>query len=74
MPGKIDAAAEGKSFIIAKAGKPLVLVSALDAPAAGQRKRLGLMVGQIAIPDDFDTMGGAEVESLFSAPDPGRAI
>ena len=61
----IDAAVKGESFIIAKAGKPLVQVTALDAPATGQRKRLGFMSGEIAVPDDFDTMGGGEVESLF---------
>jgi prevent-host-death family protein len=29
----IDRAAKGESFVIAKAGKPLVKVSALEAPA-----------------------------------------
>lgn len=61
----VDAAAKGEPFIIAKAGKPLVKVMALDAPDAGQRKRLGFMAGQIAVPEDFDTMGNDEIESLF---------
>lgn len=61
----VEAAAKGDSFIIAKAGKPLVKVMALDAPASGQRKRLGFMTGQIAVPDDFDTMGSGEIEALF---------
>jgi len=34
----VDRAARGESFVIAKAGKPLVKVSALDAPAAAQRR------------------------------------
>ena len=61
----VEQAAEGEPFVIAKAGKPLVKVVALDAPAAGQVKRLGFMTGQIAVPDDFDQMGSAEIEQLF---------
>jgi prevent-host-death family protein len=61
----VDRAAKGEPFVIAKAGKPLVKVVALDAPEAGQVKRLGFMAGQIAVPDDFDRMGSAEIEQLF---------
>ena len=59
----VDRAAKGESFVIAKAGKPLVKVTALDAPAAPQR--LGFLAGEIAVPDDFDHMGAAEIEALF---------
>ena len=61
----IDEAVRGEPFIIAKAGKPLVKVSALDAPTAGQVRRVGFMAGEITVPDDFDRMGGAEIERLF---------
>jgi prevent-host-death family protein len=61
----VQRAAEGEPFVIAKAGKPLVKVTALDAPAAGQVRRLGFMAGEIAVPDDFDRMGSAEIEDLF---------
>jgi prevent-host-death family protein len=61
----VEQAARGESFVIAKAGKPLVKVMALSAPEAGQRRRLGFMAGQIAVPDDFDRMGEAEIERLF---------
>lgn len=61
----VERAALGEPFVIAKAGKPLVKVMALNAPEAGQRRRLGFMAGQIAVPDDFDRMGGAEIERLF---------
>jgi prevent-host-death family protein len=64
----IEQAAKGQPFIIAKAGKPLVKVTAIDAPAAGAVCRLGFMSGQIAVPDDFDRMGEAEIERLFGAP------
>jgi len=61
----VDHAAKGEPFIIAKAGKPLVKVTALDAPLAGQVRRLGFMAGQISVPDDFDQMGSSEIEQLF---------
>jgi prevent-host-death family protein len=63
-------AARGEPFVIARAGKPLVKVTALDAPAAGQARRLGFMTGQIAVPDDFDRMGGPEIRHLFESDDP----
>jgi prevent-host-death family protein len=62
----IEQAVKGDSFIIAKAGKPLVKVTRLDAPLAGQVRRLGFMAGQITVPDDFDHMGSKEIEQLFS--------
>ena len=61
----VERAAKGEPFVIAKAGKPLVKVTALDAPAPGQVRRLGFMAGEIAVPDDFDRMGSAEIEDLF---------
>ena len=61
----IDQAVKGESFVIAKAGKPLVKVTSLDAPEHNQMQRLGFMVGQIIVPDDFDQMGSAEIEQLF---------
>jgi prevent-host-death family protein len=59
----VDEAARGESFVIAKAGKPLVKVAALEAPAVP--KRLGFLAGEIAVPDDFNRLGGAEIEALF---------
>jgi prevent-host-death family protein len=61
----VEQAAKGEPFIIAKAGKPLVRVTSLDTPTAGQRRRLGFMLGQIAVPNDFDRMGSADIEGLF---------
>ena len=59
----IDQAVKGEPFVIAKAGKPLVRVSALDAPEAP--RRLGFLKGEIAIPRDFNRMGEAEIAALF---------
>jgi antitoxin (DNA-binding transcriptional repressor) of toxin-antitoxin stability system len=61
----VEQAVQGDSFVIAKAGKPLVKVSALGSPTAAQMQRLGFMAGQVAVPDDFDRMGAAEIEALF---------
>ena len=58
-------AAGGDPFIIAVDGKPLVKVVAADAPAAGAKSRLGFMEGEIQIPEDFDRIGGAEIERMF---------
>jgi prevent-host-death family protein len=62
----VEQAVRGEPFIIAKAGKPLVKVVALDATELGDKRRIGFMAGQISIPDDFDRMGDAEIEPLFN--------
>jgi prevent-host-death family protein len=59
----VDAAAKGEPFIIAKAGKPMVKVVPVDAPATP--RRLGFMRGAFTVPDDFDTMDQEEIEKLF---------
>lgn len=61
----IDKAAKGETFVIAKAGKPMVKVIALDSPEPAQVKRFGFMVGQIKVPSDFNTMGADEIQKLF---------
>ena len=61
----VERAAQGEPFVIAKAGKPLVKVVPLEAPAPGQTRRLGFLAGQIAVPDDFDRMGEAEIAVPF---------
>ena len=61
----VDEAVKGESFIIAKAGKPLVKVTRLEAPEADATQRLGFMKGQITIPKDFDEMGKDEIAKLF---------
>ena len=61
----IEKASKGESFIIAKAGKPVVRVTALSAPTAAQVRRMGFMAGQISVPDDFDRMGQEEIERIF---------
>ncbi|MBU6405080.1 MAG: type II toxin-antitoxin system prevent-host-death family antitoxin [Metallibacterium scheffleri] len=62
----IEQAVKGESFVIAKAGKPMVRVTAIDAPRADQVRRLGFMAGQIQVPDDFDTLGVDAIAALFA--------
>ncbi len=61
----VDEAVKGDAFVIAKAGKPLVKVTALGAPPTPQR--LGFLAGEIDVPEDFDTMGEAEITALFES-------
>lgn len=61
----VEQAVKGKPFIIAKAGKPLVKVTALDAPSGAQIHRLGFLAGEIAVPNDFEQMGAIEIARLF---------
>jgi len=62
----VDEAAHGEPFAIAKAGKPQVKVTALTVPVGTEIKRVGFMAGQISVPGDFDRMGEAEIERMFS--------
>lgn len=60
----VDQAVRGEPFVIAKAGKPLVKVVALE-PSETKPRRLGFLAGQISVPDDFDTMFQKEIEEMF---------
>ena len=61
----VEAAANGEPFIIARAGKPIVKVVAVEAPSAGSARRVGFLAGKISVPKDFDRMGSEEIEALF---------
>jgi len=63
----VDEAAAGQSFVICKAGKPMVRVTSLaqSDEAAPVRSRLGMLRGQFSVPEDFDSMGQEEIADLF---------
>jgi len=65
----VERAARGEPFIIAKAGRPVAKVVAVDAPSGSARRRVGFLTGEIVVPDDFDQMGSAEIERLFGVAD-----
>ena len=60
-------AQQGEEFIIAKAGKPLVRVTAIDAPEPGQQKRIGFLAGHYAVPDHFDRLGEDKIAEMFGS-------
>ncbi|MCT0224007.1 type II toxin-antitoxin system Phd/YefM family antitoxin [Synechococcus sp. CS-1328] len=63
----VEEAAAGESFVICKAGRPMVRVTPLDegTAAPAQPRRLGLLRGQCTVPDDFDQMAAGELADLF---------
>jgi prevent-host-death family protein len=66
----VNAAAKGEPFVIAKAGKPLVKVVAIDATPEEPGAWLGFARHlNWKIPDDFDTMDQEEIIRLFAGED-----
>jgi antitoxin (DNA-binding transcriptional repressor) of toxin-antitoxin stability system len=61
----IQRAILGEPFIIAKAGKPMVRVTAIDTPEESATRRIGFLTGEIAVPDDFDRMVPAPFDEAF---------
>lgn len=66
----VEKAAQGESFIIAKAGKPMVKVIPLGKTETGTASRLGFMAGEFSVPDDFDRMGDDRIVDMFE----GKAV
>jgi prevent-host-death family protein len=62
----VQEVSEGESFVIAKAGKPVAKVVAVDAPIDANTRRIGFMTGHISVPEDFDQMGRKEIDRMFS--------
>ena len=62
----VEQAVEGEPFIIAKAGRPLVKVSAITQPENVQIHRTGFLAGAFNVPDDFDHMAEDEIAKLFN--------
>ena len=56
-------ASSGEPFLIAKARQPIVKVEKFEEPK--KVKRLGFMLGEGKVPDDFNTMGSSEIENMF---------
>ncbi|MFP4207135.1 MAG: type II toxin-antitoxin system Phd/YefM family antitoxin [Wenzhouxiangella sp.] len=62
----VEAAIAGEEVIIARAGKPVARLSALEKPAC--KRRLGILDGQMVIPEDFNAPLPDEViESFYGA-------
>jgi prevent-host-death family protein len=68
----VDEAEQGDSFIIAKAGKPKVVVTRIDAPTGNGKRRIGSLKGMYTLPDNFEEIDkelDKEVEKLFLGDD-----
>jgi prevent-host-death family protein len=61
----VETAAAGETVVIAKAGKPIAKLTAVDTPPPRPPRRIGFMEGQFTVPDDFDTMDATEIAHLF---------
>jgi prevent-host-death family protein len=64
----VDEAEKGDSFIIAKAGKPKVLVTRIAAPDAPKQRRIGFMKGMFTLPDNYEEIDkklDKEIEKLM---------
>ncbi len=58
----LEGVANGESFVIAKAGKPVAQVTPIVEKV---QRRIGFMEGQFEVPDDFNTMFAEEIRSMF---------
>ena len=58
----VDSVSDGQVFVICRAGKPLVQMSAYIPPK--KARRIGAMKGMIQIADDFDEWPSDMMESL----------
>jgi prevent-host-death family protein len=59
----IEDAAGGEEIIIAKAGKPVARLCALEAPK--RRRVLGLLKGKLHLPDDYEAPLPEDVAASF---------
>ncbi len=60
----VEEVAAGAEVLIAKAGKPMVKMSPLDA---GKTIRFGVLKGKIRVPDDFDAPLADDVLASFAS-------
>ena len=65
----VERASKGESFIIAKAGRPMVRVVPIEPEVPHVPQRLGFMKGKMSIPDDFDTMYADDIARMFNGED-----
>ncbi|MHB1203743.1 MAG: type II toxin-antitoxin system Phd/YefM family antitoxin [Acidithiobacillus sp.] len=62
----VDQAAAGEEIIIARSGKPVARLVALQSP--DQPRPLGLGAGRFQMPEHFDHLAQAEIEAMFPGP------
>jgi prevent-host-death family protein len=68
----VDEAKQGDSFVIAKRGKPVAIVTQLPTAGAPKKRLLGSLRGVYSLPDNFveiDREMDKEIEKLFLGED-----
>ena len=68
----VEKAVNGEPFVIARAGKPLVKVVAIEDEEKPAKSWLGSMKGQFVVPQDrqaFKDIGREEIEEMFGLND-----
>jgi len=66
----VEQAAAGAEIVIAKAGRPVARLVALS-PGSGKPRRIGVLAGRRAVPDDIDTPFSSDIEAMFHGAEPG---
>lgn len=61
----VEEAARGEAFVIAKSGRPMVKVVALDFEEPDVMQRLGFLRDALVVPDDFDELGQEQIQAAF---------
>jgi prevent-host-death family protein len=61
----VDRAAAGETIVIAKAGRPVARLVALEPRGDHGPSRTGFLRGRYTVPDDFDRMFEEEIRSDF---------
>jgi prevent-host-death family protein len=64
----VDAVAAGQEVVIARAGKPVARLVPFAEPPKSERRRLGVLAGQLKVPADFDKPLSDEELDRFEAP------
>jgi prevent-host-death family protein len=60
----VEQAEAGEEIVIARAGKPVARLVGLAA-SASQPRKLGLGQKQFTFPENFDSLGAAEIAGMF---------
>jgi prevent-host-death family protein len=61
----VDAAAEGESIVIAKAGKPVARLVPLASEPERPKGLIGFLRGRVRVPDDFNRWAEGEIAAQF---------
>ena len=64
----IERVARGETFVIAKAGRPMVKLVPIGSAEPAKQKMLCFLEVAFKVPEDFDRMAEDEIAGLFGDP------